>query len=202
MERQFRLKWTVLTAAGWAGGLFAALALRGADSSRRRHDARHAGDHWPGRQRSRTRTVVDVTYPARSRLVAPATAVGVGIGLTLGITFVEQVGRWFTGGPVNVARLTAWQRVGSFATIGLVTGLCLGVAQWLVLRRFTKQSRSWPITSAVAMAAALMASSFVTDSLVGSVAAPLGFGVFALLSGCAFGALSSFRLRMLLSPQT
>jgi hypothetical protein len=198
MDHQFRLKWTVLTSVGWATGLLMSLALG-------------APIQVVVGMMLVTPTVTGLaggvlglsqwwTLRARHKAGwwAPATAFGVSIGLTLGITLVEQVSRWWTGGPVNVARLTAWQRAGSFAAIGLVTGLCLGAAQWLVLRRLTVASRSWPVTTAIAMTAALTASSLLTDSVVGNIAAPLGFGVFAILSGCAFGALSSLRLRTLL----
>jgi hypothetical protein len=130
----------------------------------------------------------------------PASAVGMALGLTLGVTLVEQIGRWLTGGAVNVARLTPVERAGSFAVIGVVTGLFLGSAQWLVLRRAGQRCRAWPAITTVALTAALVAASLIADAVAGSVAVPLGFGTFVVLSGCTFGVLTGLRLRTTLTP--
>jgi hypothetical protein len=123
-----------------------------------------------------------------------------GLGLTVSVTLVEQVGRWATGGPVNVARLTTLERAGSFAVIGLLTGLILGTVQWLVLRRSATRAGAWAAEVALALASALVAASLVVDASFGSVVAPAGFCAFAVLSGGIFGVISGLGLRSILSP--
>jgi hypothetical protein len=110
------------------------------------------------------------------------------------------LGRWLSGGPVNVARLTAAERVGSFAVIGLVTGVFLGAAQWLVLRRTAKRSGTWIASTILAITAGLVGPSLVADAVFGGVTVPLGFGAFVLLSGCTIGVISGVRLRGILTP--
>jgi hypothetical protein len=132
----------------------------------------------------------------------PASAVGLGIGLTVGVTAVEFLGTWLTGGPVNVARLSPLERAGSLAIVGMIAGLFLGAAQWLVLRRAIQRSRAWTATTTLSLTAALVTASLVTDTVFGAVTVPLGFGAFVVLSGCTFGAITGLRLRAMLPSCT
>jgi hypothetical protein len=199
MSRRFWLTWAVLTTAGWAVGLGAGLLLGAplqvvvgmmlvTPAVTAVAGASLGTGQWLALRRWRG-----------TGWWVPASAVGLGVGLTAGVTLVEQLGRWLTGGPVNVARLTTAQRAASFAVIGIVTGLCLGAAQWLVLRRTARRCRAWTADTTLAMTAALVASSLVADVVFGSVAVPLGFCTFVLLSGCTFGVLTGLRLRAILT---
>ena len=64
-----------------------------------------------------------------------ASCVGLGAGLALGVVVVEQGGRILTGHAMNVARVGVLGRVLSFAVVGTISGLLLGMTQSLVLRR-------------------------------------------------------------------
>jgi hypothetical protein len=200
MSLRFWITWAVLTACGWGAGLGAGLFLgapieavvgmmfvtpvvTGLAGGVLGTGQWLALRHWPG-----------------TRWWIPASAVGLAVGLTVGITLVEQVGRWVTGGPVNVARLTTFERAGSFAVIGVLTGLFLGAAQCMVLRRAAPRTGAWAAHVALALTAALVAASLVVDTAFGSVVAPVGFCAFAVLSGCIFGVISGLRLRVILSP--
>src|SRR5438309_2521412 len=63
-----------------------------------------------------------------------ATTGGVGIGLALSVVAVEQTGILITGQRPNVAHLSASGRALSFFAVGLITGIILCAAQWIVLR--------------------------------------------------------------------
>src|SRR5262249_62326798 len=124
MSQRFWLTWTVLTVGGWAAGLGAGLLL-GAP----------------------IQVVVGMMLvtPAVTVLAGgvlgtgqwlalrrwrdtgwwvPATAIGLGAGLTIGVTLVEQLGRWLTGGPGNLVRLTPARPAGSFALSVLLSVPC------------------------------------------------------------------------------
>jgi hypothetical protein len=199
MSHRFWIAWSVLTAAGWAAGLGAALflgapievvvgmmlvtpAVTGLAGG-----VLGIGQWWALRGRP------------GARWWAPTSAIGLGVGLTVGVTLVEQLGRWLTGGPVNVARLTTLERAGSFAVIGLMAGLFLGAAQWLVLRHAARRSGTWAVHTTLAMTAALVAASLLADGLFGGVTVPIGFGSFVLLSGATFGVLTGLSMRVIMT---
>jgi hypothetical protein len=200
MSQRFWLSWIGLTTGGWAVGLGAGLLLgapiqfvvgmmlvtpvvTGLAGGVLGAGQWLALRHWRG-----------------TGWWIPATAIGLGVGLTVGITLVEQLGRWLTGGPVNVARLTTAERAGSFAVIGVVTGVFLGAAQWLVLRRTARRSGAWIASTILAITVGLVGPLLVADAVFGGVTVPLGFGAFVLLSGCTIGVISGLRLRGLLTP--
>jgi hypothetical protein len=200
MSKRFWLTWTILTAGGWAGGLGAGLLLGApiqvvvgmmlvAPVVTGVAGGVLGTSQWLALRRLRG-----------AGWWVPASAIGLGVGLTVGVTIVEQLGRWVTGGPVNVARLTSLERAGSFAVIGVVTGLFLGSAQWLVLRRASRHSSAWTANTTLAMTIALVAASLVADAAFGSATVPLGFCTFVLLSGCTFGVITGLRLRATLTP--
>jgi hypothetical protein len=198
MSKHFWLIWTGLTAGGWAAGLVAGLLLgapvqvvfgmmlvtpivTGVAGTVLGIGQWFALRHWRA-----------------STWWVPASAIGLGTGLTVGVTIVEQLGRWLSGGPVNVARLTMIERAASFAIIGIVTGVFLGAAQWLVLRRAAPRSRAWTLTTTLAMTTAMVTASLVADAAFGSLTVPLGLCTFVVLSGCTFGVITGLRLRTIL----
>jgi hypothetical protein len=200
MSRRFWLAWITLTAVGWTVGLGAGLLLGApiqlvvgmmlvTPAVTCLAGGVLGAGQWLALRRWRG-----------TGWWIPATAIGLGVGLTIGVTLVEQLGRWLSGGPVNVARLTTAGRVGSFAVIGLVTGTTLGAAQWLVLRHTAQRSGVWIVSTIVAITAGLVGPSLVADTLFGGVTLPSGFGAFVLLSGCTIGIISGVRLRGILPP--
>jgi hypothetical protein len=119
----------------------------------------------------------------------PATCLGLGVGLALGVVLVEQVGRLLTGGQISIVRIGVGPRALSMATVGLVAGLCMGLAQWLgVLRRHGSPAGRWIGVSALALGVAFPASSLIVDALLGGIASPAGVISLVLLSGLFFGA--------------
>jgi len=124
-----------------------------------------------------------------------ATIAGIGVGLALGVVLVEQAGILATGNRPNIARAGAAMRALSLVTVGLVAGTILGVAQWLVLRAQSAGVRHWVVASAVGLAVAFTASSLLVDLSGLRFASAPGFVTFILLSGMAFGLLTSWPLR-------
>ncbi|HTG34621.1 MAG TPA: hypothetical protein VLB76_17010 [Thermoanaerobaculia bacterium] len=191
-ESGLRIRWTLLSAAGLACGLIAAIAL-GAP----------------------IRTVVGMILVTpvltgivgavfgtsqwvllRRRLASarwwiPASTAGLGLGLTLGVVLVEQIGRLLTGGQVHVATLGSPVRALSLTVVGLVSGAALGAAQWFVLRSRREVARRWFLKSMLALGAALLLASLVTDLLFGGLKSPLGLAGFVLIAGLVAGGVTS-----------
>jgi hypothetical protein len=136
---------------------------------------------------------------ANARWWIPASTAGLGIGLAAGVVLVEQVGRALKGSPVNVAMLSDAARAGSLTVVGLVSGLALGIAQWLVLRSRPGGARTWLWVSTFGMGLALLAGSLVADLIFGGLRAPVGFVAFVLVAGLIAGAVTSAPLDRLSS---
>jgi hypothetical protein len=136
----------------------------------------------------------------RGRLRSPlwwivATIIGAGIGLAAGVVVVEQVGIFATGNRPNIAQLNAVVRAASLVGVGLIAGIFLGVAQWLVLRVQIPQVKYWVLASGCALATAFSASSLLVDLAGFRIASASGGMTFVLLSGAAFGLMTSWPLR-------
>ncbi|MGH9316681.1 MAG: hypothetical protein ACRD1P_06215 [Thermoanaerobaculia bacterium] len=132
----------------------------------------------------------------RSLLVRPwawvlATCAGLGIGLAAGVVVVEKGGGFLAGHAVNVVRLSPFHRALSFAVIGLVAGLALGLCQQLVLRRQAPAVKGWVVTTALALGLAFPVASVLVDSLLSGIASPSGVLGFVLGAGLIFGALTA-----------
>jgi hypothetical protein len=125
----------------------------------------------------------------RAWLWIPATCIGLGIGLALGVVVVEQVGNSIAGRQINVAQLSMGARALSLAVVGLVTGLCAGAAQWLgILRRHGTPALRWIAVSSIALGIAFPAAGLIVDTLLGGIASPAGVVALVLLAGLFFGA--------------
>jgi hypothetical protein len=124
-----------------------------------------------------------------------ATAIGIGVGLAVGVVVVEQTGILMTGQRPNVARLSASIRALSFVSIGLIAGMAVGTAQWLVLRRDAPRVRHWIPATGFGLAIAFGVSSLLVDASGLRIASAPGFVAFIIASGIAFGALTAWPLR-------
>src|SRR5947208_9022300 len=101
-----RLRWTLLSAAGLAGGLIAALGLGAPIQA-------VVGmmlvtpilTGMVGAALGTSQWVLLRRRLASARWWIPASAAGLGVGLALGVVLVEQTGRAITGGQVHVATL-------------------------------------------------------------------------------------------------
>lgn len=125
---------------------------------------------------------------ANARWWIPASAIGLGTGLAVGVVLVEQIGWAVTGGQVNVRSMDVSTRALSMAVVGLVSGLCLGAAQKLVLRG---RSGGWLGMSTLGLGVALVTCSLAADFLFGGLASPVGFIGFVLVAGLVAGAITS-----------
>ena len=125
---------------------------------------------------------------ANARWWIPASAIGLGTGLAAGVVLVEQAGRALTGGQVNVGSMDSAMRALSMAVVGLVSGVCLGAAQKLVLR---SRSGGWMAMSTLGLGTALVAGSLAADFLFGGLTSPVGFIGFVLVAGLVAGAITS-----------
>lgn len=126
---------------------------------------------------------------AAAWLWIPATCAGLGIGLALGVVLVEQTGSYLTGGQIRFAQLGIGTRALSLAVVGLVTGFSAGAAQWLgVLRRHGVPAPRWIAVSSAALGIAFPLAGLIVDTLLGGVASPAGVISLVLLAGLFFGA--------------
>lgn len=121
------------------------------------------------------------------------TCLGLGAGLAGGVVLLEQVGRLLTGDQVRLLALDPLTRAGSFAVLGAVAGLLLGLGQALALRR--RAPRGWAVSSAAALGIGFPLSSLLVDALLGGLASPQGLVVFLAGSGLALGAVTGRSLR-------
>lgn len=119
----------------------------------------------------------------------PATCAGLGIGLALGVVIVEQVGHLVMERQLNVVELSIGFRALSLAVVGLVTGVCVGAAQWRsVLRHHGAPALRWIAVSGAALGTAFPAAGLIVDTLLGGIASPVGVVSLVLLAGFFFGA--------------
>jgi hypothetical protein len=196
-----RIRWTLLSAAGLAGGLIAALALGAPIQA-------VVGmmlvtpilTGVVGAVFGTSQWVLLRRRLASARWWIPASAAGLGLGLALGVVLVEQTGRAITGGQVHVATLGSFSRALSMMVVGLVSGAALGAAQWLVLRSRRAVARSWFLVSALGLGAALLCASLATDLLFGGLKSPLGLAGFVLVAGLVAGAATSKAFVKLVEP--
>jgi hypothetical protein len=196
-----RVRWTLLSAAGLAGGLIAALALGAPIQA-------VVGmmlvtpilTAMVGAVLGTSQWVLLRRRLASARWWIPASAAGLGLGLALGVVLVEQTGRAITGGQVHVATLGSLTRALSMTVVGLVSGAALGAAQYLVLRSRRAVARSWFLMSALGLGAALLVASLATDLLFGGLRSPLGLAGFVLVAGLVAGAATSKALVRLVEP--
>jgi hypothetical protein len=124
-----------------------------------------------------------------------ATAVGMGAGLAIGVVIVEQIGILLTGQRPNIARLAPAIRALSLVVVGLASGTATGLAQWLVLRRYTQRVHHWAISTGVALALAFATSSLLVDLSPLRLASAAGVVVFVVVAGMLFGAITGWRLQ-------
>lgn len=118
----------------------------------------------------------------RSWLWILTSAIGLSIGMTAGVVVVETVGRMITGGQVRLASSGTAGLAASFAAIGTLGGISMGLAQWLYVRRRTDATPKWIMANGVALPSGF---------LVGLLVATLGFGgILNLVGGICFLAVS------------
>src|SRR6266571_2354764 len=124
-----------------------------------------------------------------------ASCVGLGAGLALGVVVVEQGVRVLTGHAMNVARVGVLGRALSFAVVGTISGLLLGVTQSLVLRRSAVRVHGWASATVFALGLGFPLSSLPVDTLLGGVVSPRGVVAFVLLADLFLGAVTLRPLR-------
>jgi hypothetical protein len=114
-----------------------------------------------------------------------STALGLGIGLAAGVVLIEVVGELVTGHPMRLLQMEPLPRALSFIILGAVSGLCLGVAQKLLLRR--NLSAGWPLLSACGLGLGFPAGSLLADTVLPGLTSPAGLIALVLVSGAVLG---------------
>jgi hypothetical protein len=127
-------------------------------------------------------------------------ALGMGVGLTAGVVLVEQVGRAVMGGPINFRMLGVAARAASFGTIGMMAGVSLGLAQWLVLRRHAASCKSWISVNALSLAAGLASGSLLADVLVAKSGSVARIGIMLGIGSTLAGACTAKALAKIFAP--
>lgn len=203
-DTKLRLRWTLLSALGLSLGIVAALVLGAPiEAVVGMILVTPVLTGLVGAVLGTSQWVVLRRRIANARWWIPASAAGLGIGLAAGVVLVEQVGRTLTGGQVSVGSMDNATRALSMAVVGLVSGVCLGAAQKLVLRSRSSQpgiGRGWLGMSTLGLGVALVAGSLAADFVFGGLTSPVGFVGFVLVAGLVAGAITSVPLVRLASP--
>lgn len=120
-----------------------------------------------------------------------STALGLGFGLAAGAVLVEVVGELLTGRPMRILQLEPMPRALSLLVLGVVSGLCLGYAQRLMLRRTPHLPSNWPILSACGLGLGFPAGSLLADTVLSGLASPAGLITLVLVAGAALGSFTA-----------
>jgi hypothetical protein len=120
-----------------------------------------------------------------------ASTIGLGLGMTLGIVLVETLGRALTGEQVQLLTIGPLGRFVGLASVGTVSGVTVGAAQWLALRARTKVSGRWVLSCATGLGFGLPSGGLAADLLVGGLRSPSGFATFLAVAGLVVGALTA-----------
>lgn len=123
-----------------------------------------------------------------------ATGIAVGIGMTLGITVVEIIGRAITGTPMRLFNATASERTISLLVIGLITGLAVGVSQWVVMRRHLRGSY-WILLTTLAFTIGFPSGALAAGLVPGGLQGILGFVLFLSITGFIVGGFTAWPAR-------
>ena len=115
-----------------------------------------------------------------------STALGLGTGLAAGAVLVEVGGELLTGRPMRILQVEPLPRALSFLVLGVVSGLCLGFAQRLMLRKALLPS-NWPILSACGLGLGFPVGSLLADTVLSGLATPAGLITLVLVAGAALG---------------
>jgi hypothetical protein len=119
-----------------------------------------------------------------------STAAGLGLGLAGGVVTLEVAGQLLLGHPLRLLQLAPADRAFSFLLLGLISGGCLGLGQWLLLRR-SSLPRTWPLLSAAGLGLGFPAGSLCADLLVADFASAAGVGILVLVSGLVLGSFTA-----------
>jgi hypothetical protein len=191
-DTRLRLRWTLLSALGLSLGIVAALVLGAPiEAVVGMMLVTPVLTAIVGTVLGTSQWVLLRRRIANARWWIPASAAGLGIGLAAGVVLVEQVGRALTGGQVSIGSLDSATRALSMAVVGVVSGVCLGAAQKLVLRSGPGIGRGWLGMTALGLGAALVAGSLAADLIFGGLTGPGGFIAFVLVAGLVAGAITS-----------
>ena len=116
-----------------------------------------------------------------------STALGLGIGLAAGVVLLEVVGELLTGHPMRLLQMEPLPRALSFVILGVVSGLCLGFTQRLMLRRAPHLPANWPLLSACGLGLGFPAGSLLADTALSGLASPAGLLALVVVSGAVLG---------------
>src|SRR5208282_3800403 len=129
-------------------------------------------------------------------------ACGMALGLTVGVVLVEQVGRTIVGGPINFRMLGVPARALSFATIGVLGGGALGLAQWLVMRRHAESCSRWIPVNAGGLGGGLAFGSLLADALMVRAGSLPSTAILLLIGSAVAGAFTAKALAEIFPPAT
>ena len=120
-----------------------------------------------------------------------STALGLGTGLAAGAVLVEVGGELLTGRPMRILQLEPMPRALSFLVLGIVSGLCLGFAQRLTLRKASRLPSNWPLLSACGLGLGFPAGSLLADIALSGLATPVGLITLVLVAGAVLGSFTA-----------
>ena len=120
-----------------------------------------------------------------------ATALGVALGMTLGIVVVEAAGRAIAGAPVRLVAIGPLPRLVGLTVVGSITGLAVGLAQRISLRRYSAVSGRWVAVCVIGFGIGLPGGGVAADLLLGGLRSAAGIGLFLTAAGLITGILTA-----------
>lgn len=133
--------------------------------------------------------------PRSGSLWIGVTAVGMAIGMTAGVVLVEVIGRALIGEQPRLFSLSMMEQAAGLTLIGALTGLTVGFAQWLVLRKSTENAGKWIFVSFIGFGLGFPIGAIVSNLTVGGIASITGFSLFLIISGMLIGSVTGTMLK-------
>jgi hypothetical protein len=118
-----------------------------------------------------------------------ATAIALGTGMTSGIVIVETAGQAITGEPMRLFSADVLVRTIGLLVIGTLTGLAVGLSQWIVMRRYL--GPRWIVLTTLGFMTGFPGGALATELLPNGLASPPGFVLFLSVTGLVVGVMTA-----------
>ena len=142
---------------------------------------------------------LQLSFPTGILWIA-VTAVGMAVGMTSGVVLVEVIGQAILGEQPRLFSLPMLQQAAGLTLIGVITGISVGFAQWLVLRKLAEGMHKWILVSFIGFGLGLPVGAIISNLTIGGLAGIAGFSLFLIISGMLIGSITGIMLKKVKIP--